>query len=467
MTTKRVTFNVEINQIREFSRVPTEEKLNFWVSKADVDMCRQEMQVEAMMEEAREMVKRTILQTNGGADAVDNDELERMVEKVVNGGLDNVLDFLLAHGVSFESPTIQTNVEHPPPLTNNQRNPENQVRKMVRHKLILEQTEPFLSQDTLKNQVNEIMKLPKTQILAFLEQSTSKSPAQSKDATIRELVREKIFETFDGFETSDPTVERAVDQIMQLPKGQIRDFLEAPAMLKEELTDDSEVVTEEPDRMKQTEVFMDPDGVEYTEDQFILHCITSSEDVEEEEEEEEFISNFLSADNDAIFENLETYNMDEMLKANEEDTHDVDEAMSKPSEEDDVMIKTLVESPPRVTLQSEFIPMYDEENSDVETNDDTLMDTTEEIEPESSSSIPSESIEFAGKLSLVRPNEYFSQSAKESTPLLNSQNSMEVLEKNEGPEMRWKEILVVAIFPGLIILSLVFYFWRIKLTPLI
>lgn len=165
--TKRVNFDEELNQVREFERIPREEKLDFWVSKAEIKLFRQEMQAEALMEQAQTLVKTTVLELSNKTE--EDDEVRQIVEGIMLQGIDGVLDFLSKHGKSIlpSDTTPESNSE-----TNAANaNPELQVRNMVKHKLIVVRKDTFLSQEELELQVDQIMKLPRPNIVEFLEQT--------------------------------------------------------------------------------------------------------------------------------------------------------------------------------------------------------------------------------------------------------------------------------------------------------
>jgi hypothetical protein len=168
--TKQVTFDEDLNQVREFERIPPEEKYNFWISKAEIKLFRKEMQAEALMEQAKELVKNTVLEMSKKAE--EDEEVRQVVEKVMSQGIDGVLDFLSQHGNSIlptvlPTDTTNSNTETAVPAGNV--DPELQVRNMVKHKLIFVQKETFLSHEDLELQVDQIMLLPRPKIVEFLE----------------------------------------------------------------------------------------------------------------------------------------------------------------------------------------------------------------------------------------------------------------------------------------------------------
>eukprot|EP00980_Cylindrotheca_fusiformis_P002724 scaffold629_cov140-Cylindrotheca_fusiformis.AAC.1 len=184
--TKHVNFDEELNKVQEFERIPREEKMNHWVSREQIQLFRQELQAEAIMEQAKAMVTKTVLELSKKSE--ESEEVQQMVGTVMSQGIDGVLDFLSEHGQSIlptDDAATSSNREAaiPAPIVD----PEGQVRNMVRRKLVLVQEESFLSQEDLERHVDTIMKMPRANIAEFLQQENKSSKTHATTAVDKSL----------------------------------------------------------------------------------------------------------------------------------------------------------------------------------------------------------------------------------------------------------------------------------------
>jgi histidinol phosphatase-like enzyme len=166
--TKHVSIDEESNQVKEFPLLPPEDKTDFWVSKGDIARFRKEVQAEDLLSSARDMVTKTIMEVNHKAE--EDEETKQQVESVMSGGIERVLQFLAQHGVKLIPPPGMS-----PQETAQSSNAEQQVRNMLREKLMAEQPSG-LSDELLARQIHQIMQLPRNKILEFLRQPSATQP---------------------------------------------------------------------------------------------------------------------------------------------------------------------------------------------------------------------------------------------------------------------------------------------------
>lgn len=167
--TKHVSINESSNEVKRVSNVAEEEKVNYWVSKEDIDRFKKEFQAEALLSQSRVMVTKVIIGLN--QKTLEDEATRHQVDAIMSGGMQNVLQFLAQHGVELTPPS--------PPgtrtMTPQQAAGEQQVRNMIRQKLISEQP-GGVSEEVLGRQIHQIMFMPRVKILEFLQQQQAPPP---------------------------------------------------------------------------------------------------------------------------------------------------------------------------------------------------------------------------------------------------------------------------------------------------
>jgi histidinol phosphatase-like enzyme len=167
--TKHVSIHEESNQVKEFPDVSPEDKVNFWVSKEDIARFRKEVEAEDLLSSARDMVAETVMGVTNKTE--EDEETKQQVESVMSGGIEHVLQFLAQNGVKLITPPGMSPQESAQSL-----NAEEQVRNMLRKKLMAEQPSG-VSEELLARQIHQIMQLPRNKILEFLRKPSATPPS--------------------------------------------------------------------------------------------------------------------------------------------------------------------------------------------------------------------------------------------------------------------------------------------------
>ena len=287
---KHVGFNVESNQIREFSPVPREEMNNFWISKTEISKFRKEAQAENLMKQARAVVKEILA---GKIKSIHEDDLENLVEEVMGQGIDSVVDFLKAHGI-YLIPTENTSPPPPPSRADG----EVHVRNLIRTKL--ESVASDSSHLDVEQQVDEIMKLPRHMILEFLRQEESVST--DDDLVVVEEDDDQSSSSDFSDDEDDMLVENFITKETKREKR-----LEPPSSTNEQDEEDDFIAN-----------FLSADDDTYDDKE--------EDKKDEKEEEDEFISNFMTEedDNSQEIDERDTPYDSPITSSYEESGHEID-----------------------------------------------------------------------------------------------------------------------------------------------
>ncbi|CAJ1948525.1 unnamed protein product [Cylindrotheca closterium] len=201
MPSKHVNFNDGSNSTKEFEKASEQEKGNLWYSKEEKDLNRKQMQAEAMIEHGKALVTKTVLEMDEyQGKTVDSEEVKAAVDEVLAKGVDGVIDFLAKNGKGVPPPTFTR--RGPPAAASDGGSPtkfsveENeaadeearqQVRDLVKHQIVVLMQSgrvdgSSVSAEDLEKKADEIMLLPRMEILRFLEEKpvlpASKSAAK-------------------------------------------------------------------------------------------------------------------------------------------------------------------------------------------------------------------------------------------------------------------------------------------------
>mmetsp|Transcript_26416 Transcript_26416/g.64365 ORF Transcript_26416/g.64365 Transcript_26416/m.64365 type:complete len:543 (+) Transcript_26416:261-1889(+) len=203
MSSKHVNFDDGSNSTKEFERVPAQEKGAIWYSKEEKESNRKEMHAEVMMEHAKVIVTKTVLEMEEyKGQTEDSEQVQTQVFEVLSQGVDGVIDFLAKHGQG-ELPTFSRvlsaaaggNADAPsadssgggasssssPTKFSVEENAaadeeaKQQVRDLVKHQIVVlmqsgRVDNSFVSHEDLEKKADEIMLLPRMEILRFLEE---------------------------------------------------------------------------------------------------------------------------------------------------------------------------------------------------------------------------------------------------------------------------------------------------------
>lgn len=189
MSSKRVGFDDGSNSTKEFEKVSSEEKGSIWYSKEEKESNRKEW----MLEQTKTLVTKTVLEMEEHKGKAEDDEgVQAAVQAVLDKGVDGVIDFLAKQGEDMG--LLPTHSRNPPdgeaaanngdasPTTSADAEAKQQVRNLVKHQVVVlmqSGVAQFVSQEDLERKTDEIMKLPRVEILRFLEQKP-KLPASNK-----------------------------------------------------------------------------------------------------------------------------------------------------------------------------------------------------------------------------------------------------------------------------------------------
>ena len=190
--TKQVIFNEESNQQWEFERIPLEEKQNFWVTKAEIRNWRKDHQAEALLKHTRDLVTKTVLESSKD-NSLDEQNVAPLVDEIMKAGIDTAIDFLTENGVDLAAAP-------PPPAT----------KQMG---LIQGVTTTTKSKQRVENKASQNYDVIMRQ-------------------NIRQLIKAKLQKEHP--DRTEHEVELALDEIMNLPKEQIRAYLQNPVKRKQE-----------------------------------------------------------------------------------------------------------------------------------------------------------------------------------------------------------------------------------------
>ncbi|KAL3930562.1 MAG: hypothetical protein SGBAC_011709 [Bacillariaceae sp.] len=190
MSSKHVNFDDDNNSTKEFERASTEEKGDLWYSKEEKESNRKEVQAEVMMEHSKAIVTKTVLEMEEyKGQTEDSEEIQAVIQNVLSQGVDGVIDFLAKHGNGAQlpmfnrasartksadpvSPATKFSVEENEATDAEARK---QVRDLVKHQIVVLMKSgrvdaSSISAEDLEKKTDDIMKLPRMEILKFLEE---------------------------------------------------------------------------------------------------------------------------------------------------------------------------------------------------------------------------------------------------------------------------------------------------------
>eukprot|EP00980_Cylindrotheca_fusiformis_P002726 scaffold629_cov140-Cylindrotheca_fusiformis.AAC.3 len=175
--TKHVVFNESSNQVKEYIHLDPDDKTNYWVSKEDIMRFRREVHAEALLSQTRAMVTKVIMGLN---QKTEEDEMTtQQVDSIMAGGMQGTLQFLDQNGVKLAPPPPLPPPPPPPPsqaaMSDQEMAGQQQVRNMIRQKLLADRP-TGVSEDALERQIQQIMQLPRPKILEFLQQQQPPPP---------------------------------------------------------------------------------------------------------------------------------------------------------------------------------------------------------------------------------------------------------------------------------------------------
>jgi len=191
MSSKQVNFNDGGNSTKEFEKVSDQDKGSIWYSKEEKELNRAEL----MVEQGKALVTKTVLEMEEHrGQTEDSEQVQAAVQTVLDQGVDGVIDFLAKHGQGMQLPTYPR-ASAPPAeggsaMTGEEtatadEQAKQQVRELVRLQVVVlmqSGVASFVSQEDLEKKTDEIMKLPRMEILRFLEQKptlpASKNPVK-------------------------------------------------------------------------------------------------------------------------------------------------------------------------------------------------------------------------------------------------------------------------------------------------
>jgi len=213
MSSKHVNFDDAGNSTKEFERISSQEKGSVWYSKEEKESNRKELQTEVLMEQAEVLVTKTVLEMEDHqGQTEESEEVHMAVQAVLAQGMDGVFDFLTKHGQDIMPPAeneasassgatdAATDIDPSSPSAEAEASiatkfsieddaatdaeAKHQVRNLVKHQVVVlmqSGDSSFVSHEDSEEKVDEIMKLPRMEILRFLEQK-AKLPASTAPA---------------------------------------------------------------------------------------------------------------------------------------------------------------------------------------------------------------------------------------------------------------------------------------------
>jgi len=209
------------NKVKEYQFAESE-KLNKSYSKQELARFRQQFETESLMMKVRSMVTQVMIEKADQQSglAVTEAQVQSQVDFVMIKGPDQILSFLAENGVKLRPPAPP-----PPPragaspmASNNNTNRSGQpmnngqdkIRNMVLQKLLKEAS---LSEGALAQKVNQIMTMPRSKILVFLQQPLPPPPAQAPRAAASSTPKRPynwIMNCTDNWEYLPPPVQQAL-----------------------------------------------------------------------------------------------------------------------------------------------------------------------------------------------------------------------------------------------------------------